>query len=312
MRNQKKIPTVSVLINCYNYEKFVGEAIQSVVSQTNEPDELIIVDDGSTDGSVEQIKSAIEGLSYAKLVTQENGGQLSAFQSGWNNSSADWIFFLDADDVYKENHIESVMKAMEHNLQCDFFFTDCEEFGDGAGRSFHYHGPQGDLGYSAILVLEASRYVQAFVGGVTSTLCMRRTLLDAIFPFNSMMLDDWRIRADNVLIFGSSVAGARKYAITSQTLKYRLHGENHFAGQRPDRSKQAKSGLCHLRLLGDLKTKIPYDDKLASGLALEYRGIPNRNGHIRKIYWKASFHVSMSLIARLRLWASMMKSELFT
>src|SRR5262249_35043848 len=95
-------PLVSVIINNYNYERFVGDAIASALDQSYERKEVIVVDDGSTDGS----RSVIQG--YAKrlvVVSKANGGQASAFNAGFAKSRGEIICFLDADDVFLPNKL---------------------------------------------------------------------------------------------------------------------------------------------------------------------------------------------------------------
>lgn len=89
-------PLVSVVVDNYNYGRFLGPAIDSALAQTYAPVEVIVVDDGSTDGSREVISG------YGDLITvvlKENGGQASAFNEGFSRSRGDVVIFLDADDL---------------------------------------------------------------------------------------------------------------------------------------------------------------------------------------------------------------------
>ena len=88
------------LINNYNYEEYVLDAIQSALNQTVSFDEIIVVDDGSCDRSVELLKENYSSCDRIKLIFKENGGQMSCFYEGFIKSSGDLIFFLDADDLY--------------------------------------------------------------------------------------------------------------------------------------------------------------------------------------------------------------------
>jgi glycosyltransferase involved in cell wall biosynthesis len=300
----------TVLINCYNYEAFVGEAIRSVAEQTRRPDELIVVDDGSTDGSVGEIEKALGEAGFGRLVRKENGGQLSAFEAGLAESTGDWLFFLDADDLYRPGHIESVMDAVVKNRECDFFFGDVEEFGGGDGQAFRYRGPRGDLGYSALLVLAGWHSMNVFVGGVTSTLCVHRRLLERFLPLGSRYWRDWQTRADNVLVLGTSLAGARKYALSDKTVGYRLHGINNFAGAPRDRTRNAFDFEVADRLIAILLEKIPYTGRATEALALEFRGLPQRNAFVRKLYWRAVWRARSGLFCKLRSFLVMLKADL--
>lgn len=86
---------VSIIINNYNYSQFLGEAIDSALSQTYPNTEVIVVDDGSTDNSQHLIAS------YATQILpllKNNGGQASALNAGFRISRGEIIIFLDADD----------------------------------------------------------------------------------------------------------------------------------------------------------------------------------------------------------------------
>jgi glycosyltransferase involved in cell wall biosynthesis len=89
-------PLVSIVINNYNYERFVGQAIESALQQTYSPVEVIVVDDGSRDRSRELIQG------YRARVTpiyKENGGQASALNAGFAACHGEIVIFLDADDL---------------------------------------------------------------------------------------------------------------------------------------------------------------------------------------------------------------------
>ena len=103
-------PLVSIIIDNYNYGRFLQDAIESALSQTYQNIEVIVVDDGSTDNSREIIeKYSKAGL--IKAVLKENGGQASAMNAGFAVSSGDLVMFLDSDDVLKPEAIEMAVSA---------------------------------------------------------------------------------------------------------------------------------------------------------------------------------------------------------
>ena len=97
--NQK----VSVIIPNYNYAQYVGQAIESVLDQTYKNIEIIVVNNGSTDNSLEVLKRYGNRI---YLVDQENLGQSGARKSGLAKSTGDLIAFLDADDIWEPTKIE--------------------------------------------------------------------------------------------------------------------------------------------------------------------------------------------------------------
>jgi len=98
-------PTVSVVMTCYNYEKYVGRSIESVLAQTYEDYELIIINDGSTDNSDSIIKSYIQDKRIYYVI-QNNAGQAKAKNVGIKHSCGKYIAFLDADDLWEKEKLE--------------------------------------------------------------------------------------------------------------------------------------------------------------------------------------------------------------
>jgi glycosyltransferase involved in cell wall biosynthesis len=91
-------PTVSAIITTYNYAQFITTAIESVLNQTRRPDEIVVVDDGSTDQTAGLVAGyAAQGVRY---VLKENGGAGSARNRGLRETTGDLVLFLDADDQW--------------------------------------------------------------------------------------------------------------------------------------------------------------------------------------------------------------------
>lgn len=104
-------PKISVVIPLYNKQEAIESTIHSVLSQTVEPFEIIVVDDGSTDESVSKV-CAIKSQKI-RLIRKENGGVSSARNVGMSSANGDWIHFLDADDTLESNALEVFSKMME-------------------------------------------------------------------------------------------------------------------------------------------------------------------------------------------------------
>ena len=94
---------ISVIVPCYNAAPWVAQALQSVAAQTRAPHEIIVVDDGSSDDSVERIRNC--GAPVRLLHTQRANGA-GARNAGIEAATGDWIAFQDADDVWYPNHLE--------------------------------------------------------------------------------------------------------------------------------------------------------------------------------------------------------------
>ena len=102
---------VSVLIPSFNAASYVGAAIESVLAQTHSPIEVIVVDDGSTDGSVAQIRAfADRGV---VLLEQARGNAAAARNAAFGRSTGDFVLFLDADDLIAPRHIAALLDLLE-------------------------------------------------------------------------------------------------------------------------------------------------------------------------------------------------------
>ncbi|MDP4005276.1 glycosyltransferase family 2 protein [Methylobacterium sp. NEAU K] len=128
----KPMPTLAIIVNCYNYENFVGRAITSVVSQDLRHCEFIVVDDGSTDDSWSTICST-----GARAVRKENGGQISACLYGLDRTSAPFVLFLDADDELLPGSIDTIIKHLDCSVaKLQYPLAIIDESGAATGHTF--------------------------------------------------------------------------------------------------------------------------------------------------------------------------------
>lgn len=111
----------SVIIPAYNAEKFIMKSIKSVLAQIYTDFELIIVDDGSIDGTKAQIKQFNDDR--IRYIYQENGGVSVARNKGIIESKGEFICFLDADDEWKPNHLEVLCELIEKYSNCGIYIT---------------------------------------------------------------------------------------------------------------------------------------------------------------------------------------------
>ncbi len=261
--------TTCCLINHYQYGAFVGEAIRSVLDQTHALDEIILVDDGSEDGSLEVLRRICSQYPKVRLIAKGNGGQLSCFQSGLDASTADLVFFLDADDVWEPGYVEAVVALLERRPDVDFVATNERRFFED-GRSEVTEAPDRDLGYSIAQSLVGGG---TFVGQPTSCLAIRRGILDQIFPLDGAR--GWRTCADEALVYGSSLVGAHKYFLGAPLVRYRIHGDNHFFGREYDPKDRLLRSLEVHRLVETLRKRHDLPESLASLSHHEFRTIEN-------------------------------------
>lgn len=105
----------SICMPVYNSEKFITKTLESVVNQTLENKEIIIVDDGSRDGTKKIIDEFADKYPFIKYIYQENKGVAIARQTAVNNAQGKYIGFVDADDVIENNMYELMIQEAEQN-----------------------------------------------------------------------------------------------------------------------------------------------------------------------------------------------------
>ncbi|WP_158914629.1 glycosyltransferase family 2 protein [Caulobacter sp. S45] len=107
------MPTISVLIAAYNAEGFLHRAVESAVGQTHPPLEVIIVDDASTDATLETARLLAQRHACVRIVAlSENGGPAKARNAGLDVALGDWVAILDADDAFVANRLETLNRNM--------------------------------------------------------------------------------------------------------------------------------------------------------------------------------------------------------
>ncbi len=116
---------ISIITPNYNYANFIGKTIESVVNQNYKNIEHIIVDDGSTDNSVEVIKSYQEKYpSRIKLIQQENTGQTTAINVGLRAATGDIFGWINSDDYYNEDVFGLIIDCFKKETSVDAVFGD--------------------------------------------------------------------------------------------------------------------------------------------------------------------------------------------
>lgn len=227
-------PLVSVVIPVYNHARYIGDALTSVFAQCYERMEVIVVDDGSTDGSGEAVRLYCEQNPEHRVdyIFQENGGSHVAIASGVARSKGEFVALLNSDDCYAPSRVSTLIKIMlRDGLEMVFSGVD---FIDEQGRS-------GAESSSAVAMairerLSAMTHYPALlyacldsnVGVSTGNFVLRRRLYDRLRGFSALRLcHDW----DFLL---RALAIAKVGFVDERLYSYRLHNANTFDKVRDD------------------------------------------------------------------------------
>lgn len=138
------MPKVSVIIPVYKAERFLHRCIDSLLRQTFKAFEVILVDDGSPDGSGKICDEYAEKYSFIKAFHTENGGVSSARNYGITQAQGEWICFIDSDDFVTEDYLEAFFNAGE--LKPDFLYVQKGFYlYDARSNKTEYRGITGDI-----------------------------------------------------------------------------------------------------------------------------------------------------------------------
>ncbi len=217
--NHNLSPLVSIIINNYNYERFISDAIDSALSQSYPNTEVIVVDDCSTDKSRDVINSY--GDRIIPIFHQQNGKQAAAFNSGFARSQGDIIIFLDSDDYLFPNAIERIIAVWKPNLAKVHYRL---QVVDSNKQPLGYSYPQGTKPLASGEVWRTLLKVGGYPGTPTSGNAINRKALAEVFPIS----DEYKLTADDYLstlipFYGEVVA------IEEPLAAYRIHTSNQWA-----------------------------------------------------------------------------------
>ena len=182
-------PTLSVGIPNYNHSKYIGEALESVLTQKVPPDEVIVVDDASTDDSVQVIEGFVRRYPNVRLIRNEtNRGALASVNSALAEASSEYWFQLSADDKVLPGFVERTLGALEHHPGAGMCVVALKHL-DADGNpvrwenfpSFHTHEAHaGSEGYLSPSDVHARLRRQPwFLGGMANVVVRRDALREA-------------------------------------------------------------------------------------------------------------------------------------
>ncbi len=170
-------PTLSVIITNHDYGRFVAGAVDSALGQSATGVEVVVVDDGSTDASLD-VLAAYDGR--VTLIAQENRGQAGAFNAGFEASRGDTVCFLDADDAFEPEKAGCVSEALRSEPRAGWCFHTLR-YVDGRDGTTLRTAPHHRSG-----VHDLRTWIRAgwspFAAPATSGLCFRRSFLAPFMP----------------------------------------------------------------------------------------------------------------------------------
>jgi glycosyltransferase involved in cell wall biosynthesis len=220
MKTEGSPPTVSVVIPNFNRMDLIGETLTSILNQTRPPNEIIVVDDGSTDQSVDVIKRFEP---HVTLLVQENAGPAAARNRGFSASQGQFIQFFDSDDLCAPNKIEVQLAAML-DTGADVAYSPWlqAELCDGIAL---YREPA--LQQRPLPSNHPPEYFFVRSWVTTFQPCLfRREILEKAGPFSKEL----KPSEDSELLLRILLAGAKLVHVPDTLVLYRLHPSNQISG----------------------------------------------------------------------------------
>jgi len=199
-------PLISCIVPVFNGERYLREALDSILAQTYRPLEIIVADDGSGDGTAGVVATFGDQVRY---IRQPNQGPSSARNLGVGAATGDFIAFLDADDLWHPEKLTRQMERFHARPELDYCVTYAQNF----------WSPELD---AEAVRYESHRISRPLPGYVTQTLVARRVLFDTVGLFNAALphgdSTEWFLRAN---------ASGTHMELLPQVLMYRrLHATN--------------------------------------------------------------------------------------
>ncbi len=211
--------TISVIVPVYNCEKYLAVAIESILTQTHPPHEILVVDDGSTDRSSEVARKFGTAIRYTR---QENAGISAARNTGVSLATGDLLAFLDADDLWTQHKLQIQQDALQREAGAKLIF----------GLVNQFITPDIDPKVGQRLASP----VEVMEGFTAGTMLLSRSLFDRVGSFDESLtvgeFIDWYSRAKEL--------GLQSHLVDEVVLRRRIHGENTGLQQRSDRKDFAR------------------------------------------------------------------------
>ncbi len=236
-----KMPSVTVLVDTYNYGRFIEEAIESVLSQDypRERMEVLVVDDGSKDDTAQRVRKYGDGIQY---LYKRNGGQASAFNYGLARAKGEIIAFLDADDYWLPGKLRRVVEEFERHPEVGLVYHSFREVELESGKA-----RAGGFSTISGFLPSNRRDLLCYDLHPTSALSFRRSILGRLPPIPEELV----IQADGYLS-ACIIFLAPVIAIPEELAVYRLHGQNlWYAGETTAISGHLQRRITTTNALGE-------------------------------------------------------------
>lgn len=233
---------ISIVLTTYNGEKYIEEQLESIILQTRRPDEIIVMDDCSTDNTVNIVKTILDkkdiGISSKIIINETNQGWRKNFINGFHQASGDIIFCADQDDIWYDKKLELMVKTMDENplinvLACNL--TPLYE--EGATKLASFYVDNYGQNYLECLSLIRDGFTVLRPG---CTICFRKSILPWVYSVWSERL------AHDEVIWAVGIITNSIYIINEPLIHFRRHGNNNSPSNAKRIEPRLDRAVCEL------------------------------------------------------------------
>ncbi|NRB40061.1 MAG: glycosyltransferase family 2 protein [Pseudomonadales bacterium] len=267
-------PTISVIVPCYNAEKTIRETVGSVIAQTYTSYEIILIDDGSKDETINILNELKSSCSHQiRVIQQDNSGVSCARNNGVRESKGKFITFLDSDDLFSTDKLEKQVEAIVKS-GVDAVFSTLERFEDTPdGRVFFNltQPPEYSIDGYPITVLEMDLFSYANF----STGLFKKEVFESLkWNMERKTGEDWELWLE------FSTVGFKAKEINVTTNYYRKHDNNSTKLYDTYMTMDA-----HLSILSKQKIDAKRVNQVAKRKVLYYSQLVSYEGHRLGVIW---------------------------
>src|SRR5260370_34266064 len=214
-------PLITALVDTYNHEKYIDQAVVSVLEQglSGEELEIVVVDDGSTDGTASIVEKFAPRV---KHVRKKNGGQASAFNAGFAETQGEIVAILDGDDWWAKKKLTTVVDALERNPEVAAVGHGYYKFNEET-REARVCAPERRTLVNLATPKSRRAAVHDWAFLLVGALTVRRRVMEWIMPIPEEM----RFMADSAIQAAAMVMGA--LVLEEPLFYYRYHSQNLYA-----------------------------------------------------------------------------------
>lgn len=239
MESKSEIPTISIVLPTYNRIRFLESALKAIVDQSFKDWELIIVDDGSSDGSGEFMKERLSGLSQPwQYIYQENQGAYSARNRGLDSATGTYVAFYDSDDRWLPHHLKNCVEALKRYADVDWVYGSSRIVDYESGRvvsdnCFYEEGKPKDFMLLAqqkrgdLCVIAIEELLEKVLGGVGLYAGLQNSVIRRSFFETRRFVTEFYNEAEDQAVIPRAIDAGMRFAYFDDVhVEYRLHQSN--------------------------------------------------------------------------------------